>query len=179
MNSSNLDDSSDGGFNYHSPSSSSSEYRHYKTRARARSFSCSPSKMHNEIDIITVQNEKFKEKFPKACKQMEENLENFIQNQQKLNLLVKKHLPSFATLDNIYTQSPTNTSGDYSEIQEDAAAHFVFNQIIELAKSCLEKSKECQLTCAYFDEITNSLEKLLNEASDKCNNEPKSLNKLR
>jgi hypothetical protein len=82
MNSSNLDDSSDGGFNYHSPSSSSSEYRHYKTRARARSFSCSPSKMHNEIDIITVQNEKIKEKFPKACKQMEDNLENFIQNQK-------------------------------------------------------------------------------------------------
>jgi microtubule-associated serine/threonine kinase len=47
-----------------------------------------------------------------------------------------------------------------------------------LAKSCLEKSKECQLTCAYFDEITNSLEKLLNEASDKCNNELNSLNKL-
>lgn len=34
----------------------------------------------------------------------------------------------------------------------DAAARFVHKQIIELAKSALDKSKDCQLTCAYFDE---------------------------
>ena len=182
-NSSILDDSSDGGGgHHHSPSQQHQQQQcHYK-RVRARSLSCSPSKMHSETDIITVQNEKFKEKFPKACRQMEENLENFIQIQQKLNLLNKKRI-DFSSLTSVDTpiDSPTTAvtiNEDYSQIQEDAAAHFVYNQIIELAKSCLDKSKECQLTCAYFDEITNSLEKLLNEACDKCNNELQSLNQL-
>lgn len=136
--SSNLDDSSD----YNGRLSPS----FHLNRARARSLSCSPSKLHNESDIIMMQNEKFKEKFPKACKQMEENLMAFIDN-KKLD----------ANLD--------------------AAARFVHNQIIELAKSALDKSKDSQLTCAYFDELTNSLEKLLSEARDKC--EPTSVDCLK
>lgn len=51
---------------------------HLLGRQRARSLSCSPSKMHNESDIVVLQNEKFKEKFPNACQQMEERLEKFI-----------------------------------------------------------------------------------------------------
>src|SRR5205823_5397775 len=43
----------------------------FQQRQRARSLSCSPSKAHNESDIILLQNEKFKERFPKACAQME------------------------------------------------------------------------------------------------------------
>ncbi len=131
--SSNLEDS-DGG--YLSPS-----YNNGK-RQRARSLSCSPSKLHNESDIIQIQNEKFKEKFPKACKQMEENLQNFI------------------------TKENNNLNSMNTNI--DAAARFILIQIIELAKSCLDKSKLSQLTCAYFDELTNSIEKLLNESRDKC-----------
>ena len=189
--SSNLDDSSDGG-QHHSPSISyqqqqqQHQQQHKYQRARARSLSCSPSKMQNETHIITVQNEKFKEKFPKACKQMEENLENFIQAQQKLDLINKKRIDSLnsdqTTTSNslLVVNSPTRDLNikEYAQIQEDAAAHFVYNQIIELAKSCLDKSIESQLTCAYFDEITNSLEKLLNEARDKCNDELNSLQYL-
>jgi len=48
-------------------------------RQRARSLSCSPSKVHNESDIVLLQNEKFKDKFPKACQQMEERLQQFIE----------------------------------------------------------------------------------------------------
>jgi microtubule-associated serine/threonine kinase len=131
--SSNLEDSDAG---YLSPSFSSGK------RQRARSLSCSPSKMHNESDIIQMQNEKFKEKFPKACTQMEENLQFFINSEN-------------GTLNSMNANI-------------DAAARFILIQIIELAKSCLDKSKLSQLTCAYFDELTNSIEKLLNESRDKC-----------
>lgn len=162
-------------------------YHQHHQRARARSLSCSPSKMHNENDIITIQNEKFKEKFPKACKQMEENLEKFILTQQKIDLITKKRISAVfndikfdPTLpppeeENLNITLSDSDVAEYNEIQKDAAAHFVYNQIIELAKSCLEKSRESQLTCAYFDEITNSLEKLLTEARDKCNDELSSL----
>lgn len=37
-----------------------------------------------------------------------------------------------------------------------------------MAKLCLEKSRSSQLTCSYFDEMIQSLEKLLIEARDKC-----------
>lgn len=40
--------------------------------------------------------------------------------------------------------------------------------MLEIAKNCLEKSKSEQLTCLYLDEMANSLEKLLEEARDKC-----------
>lgn len=50
----------------------------------------------------------------------------------------------------------------------DPAGRFIYNQVLEIAKLCLEKSKSNQLTCSYFDEMINSLEKLLLEARDKC-----------
>lgn len=40
--------------------------------------------------------------------------------------------------------------------------------MLEIAKHCLEKSKSEQLTCLYLDEMANSLEKLLEDARDKC-----------
>jgi serine/threonine protein kinase len=142
--SSQLDDSSEAGFS--SPISFQ--------RQRARSLSCSPSKAHNDSDIILIHNEKFKEKFPKACTQMEENLQQFIDaNNDDLNAK--------------------------DQFQIDPAARFVKNQIIEMAKLCLEKSKENQLSCTYFDEMTSSLEKLLNEAKDKCIEADNSLEYLR
>ena len=132
--SSQLDDSSEAG--YSSPISFH--------RQRARSLSCSPSKGHNESDIILLHNEKFKEKFPKACTQMEENLQQFVDSNKDLISHVDVNF------------------------QLDPVSRFIYNQIIELAKLCLEKSKANQLTCNYFDEMTNSLDKLLLEAKEKC-----------
>lgn len=124
----------------------------YHQRQRARSLSCSPSKLHNESDIVILQNEKFKEKFPNACQQMEVKLQHFIDSNLDL------------------------TQIDYC--QPDPAARFIHNQILELAKLCLEKSKACQLTNAYFDEMTNSLNKLLKEAEDKCCQREQSVDSL-
>lgn len=50
----------------------------------------------------------------------------------------------------------------------DPAARFIHNQILEMAKLCLEKSRSNQLTCLYLDEMIQSLEKLLLEAREKC-----------
>jgi hypothetical protein len=80
-------------------------------RQRARSLSCSPSKSHNDSDIIILHNEKFKEKYPNACMQMEENLQSFIESNKDLNQFEQKQL--------------------------DPAARFIQSQIIELAKLCL------------------------------------------
>jgi hypothetical protein len=49
----------------------------------------------------------------------------------------------------------------------DPAARFIHSQVVELVKLCLEKSHSNQLTCAYFDEVTSSLERLLGDAYDK------------
>lgn len=101
---------------------------------------------------MVLQNEKFKEKFPNACQQMEEKLQQFIDSNLDL------------------------TQIDYC--QPDPAARFIHNQILELAKLCLEKSRACQLTNAYFDEMTNSLNKLLKEAEDKCCQREQSVDSL-
>ena len=69
-------------------------------------------------------------------------------------------------LNEFITTNSNQASIEYNQM--DPVARFIHNQIIELAKSCLDKSERNELTCAYFDEITNSLEKLLAEARDKC-----------
>ena len=96
-----------------------------------------------------MRNERFKNKFPTACKTMEKNLAEFIAlNSDPIRL---------------------------ENWQLDPIVRFIHNQIIEIAKLCLEKTEKSQLTCAYFDEITNSLEQLLIEAKDKCNEETKEI----
>lgn len=64
-----------------------------RTLERARSLSCSPSSSlltggknsDDAHDLVLLQNERFKDIFPKACKQMEENLSKFIE-QNKIDL---------------------------------------------------------------------------------------------
>ena len=141
--SSQLDDSSEAGF---SPSISFH-------RQRARSLSCSPAKEYNDSDIIIIQNETFKEKFPKACSQMEEKLDMFVESNKDLI--------------------------DVGQCQLDPAARFVHNQVIELAKLCLEKSRANQLNSDYFDEITATLERLIQEAKEKFIHVDTSLEHLR
>ena len=47
-----------------------------------------------------------------------------------------------------------------------------------MAKLCLEKSRASQLTNAYFDEMANSLDKLLKEAEEKCSLKEQSVDSL-
>ena len=83
----------------------------------------------------------YKEHYPKAKIQMEERLQNFIDTYK----LVDKF--------------------DYCS---DGSARFIHNQIVELAKDCLEKSTNNLITTLYFNEMNNNLERLLLNAKEKC-----------
>jgi microtubule-associated serine/threonine kinase len=83
----------------------------------------------------------YKERYPKAKVQMEERLQNFIDTYK----LVDKF--------------------DYCS---DGSARFIHNQIVELAKDCLDKSTYDLITSLYFYEMTDNLERLLLNAKEKC-----------
>ena len=83
----------------------------------------------------------YKERYPKAKIQMEERLESFIE--------------TFKCMEKY----------DYCS---DGSARFIHNQIVELAKDCLEKSTHDQINTLFFNEMTNNLERLLLNVKDKC-----------
>lgn len=47
----------------------------------------------------------------------------------------------------------------------DGVLSFVFHQLIELSRDCLDKSREDLITSRYFYELQESLEKLLHDVS--------------
>lgn len=49
----------------------------------------------------------------------------------------------------------------------DCIARFVHHQLLELAQDCLQKSTENHLSCAYFYEMSEQLEKLTSEVREK------------
>ncbi|CAM4801967.1 unnamed protein product [Rotaria magnacalcarata] len=105
-------------------------------------ISSSPCKMLNmsdqEMDPMAYV---YKERYPKAKVQMEERLQNFVD---------------------------TYKAVDKYDYCSDGSARFIHNQIVELARNCVEKSHENLVTTSYFNEMTNSLERLLLDAKDKC-----------
>lgn len=50
----------------------------------------------------------------------------------------------------------------------DSIARFVHHQLIELAQDCLHKSLENHISCAYFYEMSEQLEKLTSDVRDKA-----------
>lgn len=83
----------------------------------------------------------YKERYPTAKVQMEERLQNFID---------------------------TFKSVDKYDYCSDGSARFIHNQIVELAKDCLEKSENDLITTLYFNEMTGNLERLLLNTKEKC-----------
>jgi microtubule-associated serine/threonine kinase len=105
-------------------------------------ISSSPNKMIIVLDQdINAMAYIYKERYPKAKVQMEERLQNFIDTYK----LIDKF--------------------DYCS---DGSARFIHNQIVELAKDCLEKSHNDLITSLYFNEMTDNLERLLFNAKEKC-----------
>ncbi|KAG1702074.1 Microtubule-associated serine/threonine-protein kinase 2 [Nymphon striatum] len=119
-------------------------------RPRSRSLS-SPMRSPGIDNEIVLMNNVYKERFPKATQQMEEKLQQFIDNNSKLQ---------------------------HSDLASDAVAHFVHHQVLELAGDCLQKSKEKLITSRYFFEMTESLDKLLNEGMQKSSSSMKRLSQL-
>ena len=109
-------------------------------RPRSRSLS-SPIRSPVVDNEIVLMNTLYKERFPKATKQMEERLSNFIGQNETLS---------------------TN-----ADIAADSVAivRFVHHQVLEMARDCLQKSEDKLITSRYFYEMSENLEKLLIQVS--------------
>uniref|UniRef100_A0A0K2V2B8 non-specific serine/threonine protein kinase n=1 Tax=Lepeophtheirus salmonis TaxID=72036 RepID=A0A0K2V2B8_LEPSM len=111
-------------------------------RPRSRSLS-SPIRSPVIDNEIVMMNTLYKERFPKATKQMEERLNNFITNNESLS-----------------TESEI-TPGSI------AIVRFVHHQTLEMARDCLQKSQDKLITSRYFYEMSENLEKLLAQTREK------------
>ncbi|NXL85976.1 MAST2 kinase, partial [Alectura lathami] len=107
-------------------------------RPRSRSLSPGRSPISFDSEIIMM-NHVYKERFPKATAQMEERLSEFIASNAPENVLQLA----------------------------DGVLSFIHHQVIELARDCLDKSREGLITSRYFYELQENLEKLLQDAHER------------
>lgn len=108
-------------------------------RPRSRSLSSPVRNTPLDNDIIET-NRVYRERFPKATKQMEEKLVKFM-DENRLD----------AGVDSL----------------KDAVACFGQRQIIEMARDCYDKSRDKLITSEYFIDISENLEKLHLDCSTK------------
>uniref|UniRef100_A0A4W3IPE3 non-specific serine/threonine protein kinase n=1 Tax=Callorhinchus milii TaxID=7868 RepID=A0A4W3IPE3_CALMI len=107
-------------------------------RPRSRSLSPGRSPCFYDNEIVMM-NHVYKERFPKATAQMEENLREFITSSDPENVLPLA----------------------------DGVLSFIHHQVIELARDCLAKSRDGLITSRYFFELQENLEKLLQDAHER------------
>ncbi|XP_033846177.1 microtubule-associated serine/threonine-protein kinase 2 isoform X3 [Periophthalmus magnuspinnatus] len=114
------------------------------TPMRPRSRSLSPGRSPSCFDNeIIMMNHVYKERFPRATAQMEEKIEEIIRSNSPENVLPLA----------------------------DGVLGFAHHQIIELARDCLEKSRQGLVTSSYFCEFTDKLEKLVMESTERSESE--------
>uniref|UniRef100_A0A8C5CUR4 non-specific serine/threonine protein kinase n=1 Tax=Gadus morhua TaxID=8049 RepID=A0A8C5CUR4_GADMO len=114
------------------------------TPMRPRSRSLSPGRSPSCYDHeIVMMNHVYKERFPKATAQMEERI-----------------------LEVIRSSSPESVLP-----LADGVLGFAHHQIIELARDCLEKSRLGHITSSYFCELTDKLERLFQESTERSDSE--------
>lgn len=90
-----------------------------------------------------MMNHVYKERFPKATAQMEEKIQEIIHSNSPENVLPLA----------------------------DGVLGFAHHQIIELARDCLEKSRQALITSSYFCELTDKLERLAQESTERSESE--------
>eukprot|EP00794_Sanderia_malayensis_P007823 gene7823-8672_t len=107
--------------------------------SRLRSRSLSPTRSDDGISLL---NNLYKERFPKAKLQMEERLQDFITEY-------------------------SNEEVDFND--QDAAINFVCHQIVGIAKEVLRKSQDPDgmMTSEYFYDVSDAMERLIIGASSK------------
>uniref|UniRef100_A0A2C9KAY4 non-specific serine/threonine protein kinase n=1 Tax=Biomphalaria glabrata TaxID=6526 RepID=A0A2C9KAY4_BIOGL len=111
---------------------------HTNMRPRSRSLS-SPARSPGVESEIIMMNSVYKERFPKATIEMEDKLKTFIENNATLDLAQ----------------------------ESDAVLCFLHYQVLELARDCLNKSSEKMVTKAYFYELQDNLERLVQDARER------------
>ncbi|KAG7476959.1 hypothetical protein MATL_G00088350 [Megalops atlanticus] len=118
----------------------SGDDRRRTTPMRPRSRSLSPGRSPSCFDHeIIMMNHVYKERFPKATAQMEERIQEIIR---------------------------TNAPDSVLPLA-DGVLSFAHHQIIELARDCLEKSRHGLITSRYFCELTDKLERLYQESTER------------
>ncbi|XP_019120497.2 microtubule-associated serine/threonine-protein kinase 3 isoform X4 [Larimichthys crocea] len=111
---------------------------------RPRSRSLSPGRSPSCYDHeIIMMNHVYKERFPKATAQMEERIQDIIRSNSPESVLPLA----------------------------DGVLGFAHHQIIELARDCLEKSRLGLITSSYFCELTDKLERLVQESTERSESE--------
>ncbi|KAL4617592.1 microtubule-associated serine/threonine-protein kinase 4 isoform X5 [Arapaima gigas] len=116
------------------------EERRRAAPMRPRSRSLSPGRSPSCCDHeIIMMNHVYKERFPKATAQMEERIQEIIRNNSPESVLPLA----------------------------DGVLSFAHHQIIELARDCLEKSRQGLITSRYFCELTDKLERLYQESTER------------
>ncbi|XP_071380228.1 microtubule-associated serine/threonine-protein kinase 3 [Centroberyx affinis] len=114
------------------------------TAMRPRSRSLSPGRSPSCYDHeIIMMNHVYKERFPKATAQMEERIQEIIRSNSPESVLPLA----------------------------DGVLGFAHHQIIELARDCLEKSRLGLITSSYFCELTDKLERLFQESTERSESE--------
>ncbi|XP_077593876.1 microtubule-associated serine/threonine-protein kinase 3 [Stigmatopora nigra] len=114
------------------------------TAMRPRSRSLSPGRSPSCYDHeIIMMNHVYKERFPKATAQMEEKIEEIVRGNSPESVLPLA----------------------------DGVLGFARHQIIELARDCLEKSRLGLVTSSYFCELTDKLERLVQESTERSESE--------
>ncbi|XP_040915155.1 microtubule-associated serine/threonine-protein kinase 2 isoform X3 [Toxotes jaculatrix] len=114
------------------------------TAMRPRSRSLSPGRSPSCYDHeIIMMNHVYKERFPKATAQMEERIQEIIRSNSPESVLPLA----------------------------DGVLGFAHHQIIELARDCLEKSRLGLITSSYFCELTDKLERLVQESTERSESE--------
>uniref|UniRef100_UPI0037E7E786 microtubule-associated serine/threonine-protein kinase 3 isoform X2 n=1 Tax=Semicossyphus pulcher TaxID=241346 RepID=UPI0037E7E786 len=114
------------------------------TAMRPRSRSLSPGRSPSCYDHeIIMMNHVYKERFPKATAQMEERIQDIIRSSSPESVLPLA----------------------------DGVLGFAHHQIIELARDCLEKSRLGLITSSYFCELTDKLERLVLESTERSESE--------
>ncbi|XP_034566128.1 microtubule-associated serine/threonine-protein kinase 3 isoform X2 [Notolabrus celidotus] len=114
------------------------------TAMRPRSRSLSPGRSPSCYDHeIIMMNHVYKERFPKATAQMEDRIQDIIRSSSPESVLPLA----------------------------DGVLGFAHHQIIELARDCLEKSRLGLITSSYFCELTDKLERLVQESTERSESE--------
>ncbi|KAM4574597.1 microtubule-associated serine/threonine-protein kinase 2 isoform 6-T6 [Fundulus diaphanus] len=111
---------------------------------RPRSRSLSPGRSPVSFDHeIMMMNHVYKERFPKATAQMEERLAELL----------------------------ASSAPEKVRPLADGVLSFIYHQLIELSRDCLDKSRADLITSRYFYELQESLEKLLQDAHERSESE--------
>uniref|UniRef100_A0A0R3RX73 Non-specific serine/threonine protein kinase n=1 Tax=Elaeophora elaphi TaxID=1147741 RepID=A0A0R3RX73_9BILA len=161
-----------------------------QNRPRSRSLTNSINFGSDSTCNVVVHKTIYKERFPKAKKQMEEQLSQLIDENAPLSgvtSLDKTLRPESIFVEDAWDGLPNTSlsslisrrsmradnleSNPRIRLISDGATRFLHHQIVEVANDCLSKSRDDLTNASYFSEISQRLEAVIAEAHEKTSPE--------